>query len=80
MQSELKARTEPRRWQCWGLLVLVLRSTAPFKNLSLLFCLFGCAERGLSLVVARGAPLWLPLLTAEASLVVERGSGEHGLR
>lgn len=80
MQSELKAQTEPRRWPRWGLLVLVLGSTAPVKSLCLLFCLFGCAERGLSLVVAGGAPLWLPLLAAEASLVVERGSGERGLR
>ena len=54
MQSELKAQTEPRRWPRWGLLVLVLGSTAPVKSLCLLFCLFGCAERGLSLVVAGG--------------------------
>ena len=42
MQSELKGQTEHRRWQRWGLLILVLRNTSPFKKKKL-FCFFGCA-------------------------------------
>ena len=83
MQSELKGQTEHRRWQRWGLLILVLRNTSPLKKKIVLFfwLCWGCgAERGLSLVVAGGAPLWLWLLTVEAALVVEWGSGERGLR
>ena len=32
MRSELKGQMEHRRWQRWGLLILVLRNTSPFKK------------------------------------------------
>lgn len=39
--SKLQGQREHRCWRRWGLLILVLRSTSPFKKK--LFWVFGCA-------------------------------------